>query len=640
MANPNGGRQNTVSRKRDRAVGCNGHDTAVVTTKKTKTPYHDSELPLDVEKWNCLSPMYFLRNDRLTRGKLRRDMDGVANEASCSQNIVNPVEAKKNLLRVYEVKCRLDYFPLLRYNCTLANDIVDKYNELENRKGRKDITPEILQTDQLVFTVITDGDIIHDLGYMVRKDNVPHTHYDDITENVTPDMKMKEVEGSCCCVIFQHSEVQADVKAKNIIRASAKPPHPQQPKKDVREIECEMTEKGLRKCLTDFLSGPLFSYAENMVRHIHELARSRTRYSKESIQQIEQAALALLNRSSNNGLASANAGKIPDEVSLALIKLCTQGVLAFGLFSTGLVVFVDENTTREQVEKVTNACRSLQHEPKIVYACKYFLKPTSGTQGDKLINETTNMAGTLGMVTRARIKSKSAPGLSCEKGTVKKGCHRKQEEKTEVCVGLTSGHYFKEGHYATCYFSQTHNEPKRFGQCIASLQLPTDIAVIKVEKEEHCSLNFYDEEGKLCNCVPMRRDMQINDLVYKRGAMTKLTKGYIHSPDFYFRDTDSETTPLCDMRNGYLIQGKDGNLFADKKDSGSVVFCPDPEDYEKETVQIISIQSSNFDEEKIRKLDADGIPLNISLSVRADKCFEKLRVDDIEIILPTKNDME
>ncbi|XP_060067530.1 GTPase IMAP family member 4-like [Ylistrum balloti] len=72
-------------------------------------------------------------------------------------------------------------------------------------------------------------------------------------------------------------------------------------------------------------------------------------------------------------------------------------------------------------------------------------------------------------------------------------------------------------------------------------------------------------------------------------------------------------------------------------DSGSFIFTPDKEDQEKETVQIVSIQSRNMEKEAARKMD---FPINISFTEAADKCFESLRVEKkIEINLPTKEIM-
>ncbi|XP_021340003.1 uncharacterized protein LOC110441221 isoform X2 [Mizuhopecten yessoensis] len=559
-------------------------------------------------------------NERRTRGRLLKDIGKSSNKRRYDLR-----SNKDHRLRVYQLKCGRDCFPLLDYHCSLANDIATKYEKVKHFLSgteRAVVLPNILQTQDLLFTVVTNGEIKEDLPLILRKQNLDNIKYADITEKSYVSHKIQEAKGSSCCLVIEHSGVNLDIQAADILRVSSQTPNKAPCKKDDREMVSDMTEQDIRRTLTHFLCKPLFSYADQIALRLNKPsnATSASPDLDGLFEQATQAAHALLNRKyTSRSSRSPETGRIPDKVAVELNKLAADGVLAFGFFSTGMMVFVDGNITEQRrrrhvEEKVKLACDSIDKSPRVEFTSRSFLRPTSIKQGGTLKNRTTGMSGTLGMVTRAQDR-------------------RGQVDEQDTVVALTSGHYFEEGNIAVGYIDKQNQKETDLGRCVASLP-KHDFAAIKISKSDGISFNFHDQHDRLCNCVPVKQEMRIHNIVYKRGANTGLTKGYIRSPDFQINGSGDDT-PLCNPAKGYLIQGCENRSFAGEGDSGSVVFFPDLED--EETVQIVSIQSSVFKEELAATLK---IPSNVSYTVRADRCFETLHAEKgIEINLPTKQDM-
>ncbi|XP_021365407.1 uncharacterized protein LOC110458143 [Mizuhopecten yessoensis] len=287
-----------------------------------------------------------------------------------------------------------------------------------------------------------------------------------------------------------------------------------------------------------------------------------------------------------------------------------------------MIVFVDENISgqrrrRRLDKKVKRACDPIDKSPRVEFTSRSFIRPTSIKQGGLLKNRTTGRNGTLGMVARAQDR-------------------REQVDEQETVVALTSGHYFKEGDIAVGYLGAQNETETDLGPCIASLLGSTDVAVIKISESDTYSFNFCDENDKRCNCVPLKHEMKMHDIVYKRGSISGLTKGYILSPDFQVNNSEN-TGRQGEPQKGFLIEGANRTAFAVQGDSGSVVFSPDLGDMEKETVQLVSIQSSTIE----LRAGQMRFEQKFSFAVRADRCFEMLRDEkEIEMNIPTKQDMD
>lgn len=143
----------------------------------------------------------------------------------------------------------------------------------------------------------------------------------------------------------------------------------------------------------------------------------------------------------------------------------------------------------------------------------------------------------------------------------------------ESMVIVTCRHALRNGHVYTLI----DNAVVRLGQGIQQQQnnmnrLNEDIAVVQIDEETRsvitnkCEKLLIDECGYPTPAQISLSELRKDDIVHKRGANTGLTTGPVNSVENITVTGFNIPSPTI------LIQGKDGKPFAEKGDSGSLVF--------------------------------------------------------------------
>lgn len=144
----------------------------------------------------------------------------------------------------------------------------------------------------------------------------------------------------------------------------------------------------------------------------------------------------------------------------------------------------------------------------------------------------------------------------------------------ESMVIVTCRHALRENEHV---YTLIDNAVVRLGQGIQQQQnnmnrLNEDIAVVQIDDETRsvitnkCEKLLIDECGYPTPAQISLRELRKDDIVHKRGANTGLTTGLVNSVENITVTGFNIPSPTI------LIQGKDGQPFAEKGDSGSLVF--------------------------------------------------------------------
>lgn len=144
-------------------------------------------------------------------------------------------------------------------------------------------------------------------------------------------------------------------------------------------------------------------------------------------------------------------------------------------------------------------------------------------------------------------------------------------DKNSNIYALTCAHVCtKKDHYV--FAAHGDSEREKIGECVFSSDLQdqhipifADVALVKIDDEvkERCNRTIFNDVFQQSKVYSDNLENLVNRaFVYKVGAQTRLTKGYILSPALYI--TGREET--------FLVSGFGDVHFAEPGDSGSVVF--------------------------------------------------------------------
>lgn len=158
-----------------------------------------------------------------------------------------------------------------------------------------------------------------------------------------------------------------------------------------------------------------------------------------------------------------------------------------------------------------------------------------------------------------QIKTSPKHGLSATLG----GFVREIRNKRKI-YALTCHHLFPQEHqiaYAGDF--------EAIGKCVFTTRDQNcDFAAIEIKDSfsDKCDLAFRRDDGKKVNAKLYTESLEKHGLVFKIGAKTNVTKGYIISSEYY----DKVINDL-NLGTNFLVKGLHGS-FIEKGDSGSLVF--------------------------------------------------------------------
>lgn len=170
----------------------------------------------------------------------------------------------------------------------------------------------------------------------------------------------------------------------------------------------------------------------------------------------------------------------------------------------------------------------------------------------------------------------------CAIGTLG-GFMTKTDNKNEI-YALTCNHIFPiRGQLAYTDASLGFHE---VGTCVyTTREKSCDFAAIKVMDSfvANCNVAFRKTMSKRTNARVYCENLENIGVVYKIGATSNLTKGYILSSEYYDKLKDENNKEYI-----FLVKGI-GNCFSEKGDSGSLVFSRSRNNY----VDIVGMVSGN-----------------------------------------------
>ena len=152
----------------------------------------------------------------------------------------------------------------------------------------------------------------------------------------------------------------------------------------------------------------------------------------------------------------------------------------------------------------------------------------------------------------------------------------------ESKYALTCSHLFQNESQAA-YVSATP-QPKQIGKCLFKIE-ERDFAAIEINEavSKECDIIFRRDDDKKTNAHVYDRGSAELGVLHKRGAATRLTKGYICSEEFYVKQLTDENN----RESLFFVRGT-GTHFSDKGDSGSLVFSR-PREVKQNYVNIVGM---------------------------------------------------
>lgn len=217
-------------------------------------------------------------------------------------------------------------------------------------------------------------------------------------------------------------------------------------------------------------------------------------------------------------------------------------VNSFGIWrNSSLKVFVKKNTDEKKIKQELMKINNIFFEKfQLEIEERKLVQKRTLLQGDQIMNNHTN-------------------GRSATLG----GFVREIDNKKKI-YALTCNHLFPQEQQIA--YSSDFEE---IGACVFTTRdKACDFAVIEIKDSfsHKCDLAIRRDDGKKVNARLYTESLEPHGLVFKKGATTNMTKGYILSSEYYdevFNDTNLGTT--------FLVKGLHGS-FSENGDSGSLVF--------------------------------------------------------------------
>uniref|UniRef100_A0A8W8NZW6 Peptidase S1 domain-containing protein n=2 Tax=Magallana gigas TaxID=29159 RepID=A0A8W8NZW6_MAGGI len=175
---------------------------------------------------------------------------------------------------------------------------------------------------------------------------------------------------------------------------------------------------------------------------------------------------------------------------------------------------------------------------------------------------------------------------ACEKpptGTLGGFVMKVNEERKKYA--LTCNHIFPSRNQIAYADGSDDGRRKQIGSCVFSRSdMSCDFAAIEMNDTilNECDVIFRRDDGKNINAHIYDETLEKIGFVYKIGATTDVTQGYILSSEFYNKHT-AEGNRECI----FLVKGTDGN-FSEEGDSGSLVFSR-PRNIQQNYVDIVGM---------------------------------------------------
>lgn len=175
---------------------------------------------------------------------------------------------------------------------------------------------------------------------------------------------------------------------------------------------------------------------------------------------------------------------------------------------------------------------------------------------------------------------------ACEKpptGTLGGFVMKVNEERKKYA--LTCNHIFPSRNQIAYADGSDDGRRKQIGSCVFSRSdMSCDFAAIEMNDTilNECDVIFRRDDGKNINAHIYDETLEKIGFVYKIGATTDVTQGYILSSEFYNKHT-AEGNRECI----FLVKGTDGN-FSEEGDSGSLVFSR-PRSIQQNYVDIVGM---------------------------------------------------
>lgn len=184
---------------------------------------------------------------------------------------------------------------------------------------------------------------------------------------------------------------------------------------------------------------------------------------------------------------------------------------------------------------------------------------------------------------------------------------------------LTCNHIFPSKNEA----AYTNNSCEEFGTCVfTTREKSCDFAAIEVKESylNKCDIVFRRDDKKRVNAKLYTENLNSLGLVYKIGATTDVTNGYILSIEYYDKLFEEDG-----RKNIFLVNGIE-NKFAAEGDSGSLVFAR-PRSVKQKHVDVVGMVYANnitiYDNDGDDNAD-DGVrdSEHISVCYRIDTALE------------------
>lgn len=247
------------------------------------------------------------------------------------------------------------------------------------------------------------------------------------------------------------------------------------------------------------------------------------------------AAFSVLKRSGSQSI-------VPDNVKEYLYGL--SDVNAFGIWlNSSLKVFVKKNTDEKKMkQELMKINKTFFEKFQLKIEEKKLVQKRTLLQGDQIMtNQTNGRSATLGGFVREINNKRKIYALTC---------HHMFPRKRQLAYTDSSEEM------GACVFTTTDNA--------------CDFAAVEINDSfsDKCDLAIRRDDGKRVNAKVYTESLENHGLVFKIGATTDMTKGYIISSEYY----DKVIMDLHQNEgSNFLVKGSPGS-FSEDGDSGSLVF--------------------------------------------------------------------
>lgn len=230
---------------------------------------------------------------------------------------------------------------------------------------------------------------------------------------------------------------------------------------------------------------------------------------------------------------------IPDNVKKYLFEL--SDVNSFGIWrNSSLKIFVKKNTDEKKMkEELMRINKGFLKKFQLEIEERKLVQKQTLLQGDQVMDKKYGRKATLG------------------------GFVREIKNKRKI-YALTCSHMFdQEGQIAYA------GDFEAIGACVfTTRENACDFAAIEIKESfsDKCDLAFRRDDGKKVNAKLYTETLENIGFVFKKGATTDMTIGYIISSEYYDKVPND-----FNLGTNFLVKGIDGS-FVEDGDSGSLVF--------------------------------------------------------------------